>query len=310
MPSTNRLWYGLLVGSLLVSVAAAQTPADSPVEISIRTAQAPTPAPQIVEPPEAAPLPEVPAEPGPPRPESSPSDASEPAAADDSPAPTPPAPAELPPEPQVIDSPAPRAMGTPRRVMGPVGRCRVHSRQKLQRFIAQMQASHWGYASQAVQPQPGFYMNAHRTAQIARGHGAQLALYRYDFLEGDPATAAKLSPHGRQHLARIAELLLSTPFPLVIEQSPDNPDLDAARRAHVLTVLGSWSYAIDEDRVTVGRPEARGMSAEEATEIHENLLQQTRSGGPGLMGMGTGSSAGTYGGSPSSTGSGSGSGSR
>jgi hypothetical protein len=168
-----------------------------------------------------------------------------------------------------------------------------------------MQATHWGYASQAVQPRAGFYLDAHRTAQIARGHGAQLALYRYDFLEGD--AAATLSPHGRQHLARIAELLLSTPFPLVIEQSPDNPDLDAARRAHVLTVLGSWSYEIAEDRVTVGRPEARGMSAEEAAEIHENLIQQTRSRGPGLMGLGTGSSTATYGGSPTPSGSGSGS---
>jgi hypothetical protein len=303
MPSTNRLWCGLLVASLLVSVAVAQTPADPPVEISIRTARAPGPAPQIVEPPEAAPLPEVPAEPGPPRPESSPSDASEPAEADDPPAPLPPA--ELTPEPQATAPPAPRAMGTPRRVTSKVHRYRAHSRQKLQRFIARMQATHWGYASQAVQPRPGFYLDAHRTAQIARGHGAQLALYRYDFLEGDAATAAKLSPHGRQHLARIAELLLSTPFPLVIEQSLDDPDLDAARRAHVLAVLGSWSYPIDEDRVTVGQPEARGMSAEEATEIHQNLLQQTRSGGPGLLGLGTGSPTPTYGGSPTPSGSGS-----
>ena len=89
MPSTNRLWYGLLVGSLLLSVAVPQTQADPPVELSIRTARAPTPAPQLVEPTEPAPLPEVPAEPGPPRPDSSPSDASEPAEADPSPAPAP-----------------------------------------------------------------------------------------------------------------------------------------------------------------------------------------------------------------------------
>jgi len=142
-----------------------------------------------------------------------------------------------------------------------------------------LQQSHWGYAD-LFQPRPfGSYARFAAGSQIENGLSAQLVLYRMDFVTAEGLPGAELNPSGRARLERVLGLVMTGPCPLVIELDERHPELNAARRASVVGQLQQVVAGFPEERVVVGRPAARGLSAEEAVAIQQNVLEQVRTMG-------------------------------
>jgi hypothetical protein len=124
-------------------------------------------------------------------------------------------------------------------------------------------------------------------AHVANGLASQMILYHFDFVDDGNGSTSELSDFGRQRLWTMAKMLKSNCFPIVIQRTPDNLELDANRRAYVLSLLASWSFPVPDERVVVGTPKHRGVSGEEAYLIHQNLLDQTQCGGGTQAGAGS-----------------------
>jgi hypothetical protein len=155
-----------------------------------------------------------------------------------------------------------------------------------------LQESHWGYPEEFCEQPLGASLRAHMQIQILHGMTARLALYRYDFHEGILDEPFKLNRHGRRRLERlITEMLQKNLYPLVIEPTPDHPDLDAARRAYVLKELAASTFEVPEEWVVIGEPEPAGLSGDEALEVYQDLLRQMQLGAGAAAG-GTAAPAG------------------
>lgn len=126
-------------------------------------------------------------------------------------------------------------------------------------------------------PDPVFGGSYYATmqAQISKGEAALMVLYHYDFEPG----RAELNYRGRLQMHKNAQRMQRNDFPLVIEESRDNHELDIARYSHVISELASLSISIPPERVVIGRPTARGLDGLDAELVHENLLRQTIGGG-------------------------------
>jgi hypothetical protein len=111
---------------------------------------------------------------------------------------------------------------------------------------------------------------------IANGTVAQTALFRFDFVDGQP----QLNLRGRDQLVRISALLQAHDrWPLVIERTAECPALAEARRLTVMNALASAGCPVSPDRVVIGLPLPIGLSGPESELIYLNLLSQVRSEG-------------------------------
>ena len=87
-----------------------------------------------------------------------------------------------------------------------------------------------------------------------------MVFYDYDFVEGQE----RLNLKGQDRLAEIMQRLPVTFFPVIIERTPSHPGLDETRRLAILSQIAHSPFPVPSERVVVGRPIARGLSAEEA----------------------------------------------
>jgi hypothetical protein len=143
----------------------------------------------------------------------------------------------------------------------------------------QLQEDYWGYPEEFCEKPFGASLRAHMQIQIVHGMMSQLALYRYDFYQGILDDPFKLNQHGRKRLQKTTEMLQRNVYPLVIEQTPGNPALDAARREYVLNLLAESDFPVPEEWVVIGEPKSLGFSGEEALLTYQKLLRQTQFGG-------------------------------
>jgi hypothetical protein len=140
-------------------------------------------------------------------------------------------------------------------------------------------ATHWGYEDQFIAEPFGSTVNCLLGAQVENGLVSQLALYQYDF--GDPVLGdnpAQLSPEGRRQLAKMAEVIDHSPWPIIVETANDSA-LDEARRRYVISELGRLTRnTVADQRVVVDviPNQLRGVEAEI---FYHGLLKQTEAGG-------------------------------
>jgi len=101
---------------------------------------------------------------------------------------------------------------------------------------------------------------------------------------------AELTPGGKKHLAQIALRLEHVPFPVVIEQSPNNgrPELDQARRRTIVEQLGRIGLPNAEERVIVANAFPEGYTGIESESSYYNVISNSFGGGAGRRFGGTG----------------------
>jgi hypothetical protein len=171
------------------------------------------------------------------------------------------------------------------------------SRSRLWRCL---QGKLWGYP-EAYEPRPlGSSLYDHGLAMAANGAAARMVLHQYDFLPG----SSELNPRGLDQLFKLSAQMAASPFPLIVERTPDNPGLAESRRYAVLAHLARGPMPVTSDRVFVGVPSAVGLSGNDAFIISNNSLGRTQSYGPPIpinsngVNSPSGVTSGSGGGSP------------
>jgi hypothetical protein len=178
----------------------------------------------------------------------------------------------------------------PPRVGCPGGVCGGGWRCFRARMKACLQASHWGYPEEFCELPLGARLYAHLNAQVANGVAAQMVLYRYDFCDGILHEASQLNHHGRTRLQRMGWMLRCNLHPLIVEETPEEPSLAAARREHVIQSLAASGIAVPDEWVVVGQPPSAGLSGEEAIIVYHKMVPpegqaptpSPSGGGPGI----------------------------
>ncbi len=143
-------------------------------------------------------------------------------------------------------------------------------------FWRRLQGKFYGYPEEYVPRPLGAALYDHAYAMTANGAAARLALYKYDFVQG----SSELSPRGFEQVARLAPQMLASPYPLIVERTPENPALASARREVVAALLAQGPCPIPQDRVLVGAPIAHGLNGVDAQIIANNALGRTQQYGP------------------------------
>ncbi|MDB5350329.1 MAG: hypothetical protein JWN86_1576 [Planctomycetota bacterium] len=133
-----------------------------------------------------------------------------------------------------------------------------------------------GYPEE-FQPRPlGAALYDHGRTMVANGAAAKLVLFQFDFEEG----TSRLNSRGQDQLARLAAQLAASPYPLIIERTPDRPALAESRRFAVLAALCAGPFPVTSNRVLVGAPIPTGLSGIDAQIIGANALERTKDYGP------------------------------
>src|SRR5262249_345833 len=144
-----------------------------------------------------------------------------------------------------------------------------------QRPIARCQYYFAGYPQEFKEPPLGYFLYLHGRTMVANGEAARMVLYDYDFL---PAGAG-LNHRGKYQLAKIVAMMPCNFFPLIIQETPNAPELAEARRLAVFNELGKQSFPVPPERVVVGRPIAIGLRGAEAERIDRTLMDNTSARG-------------------------------
>jgi len=91
------------------------------------------------------------------------------------------------------------------------------------------------------------------------GEASDFVFYRCEFV----AQSTDLTAYGRDHLMEVAARMSATPFPVLVERSEHNsdPELDAARRQHVVSLLAELGNHDAAQRTFVSQPYSDGREA-------------------------------------------------
>jgi hypothetical protein len=137
-----------------------------------------------------------------------------------------------------------------------------------------------GYPEEFNEWPLGSSLYAHGRTQVANGNAARMVFYHYDFVDG----SSQLNVRGRDKLARVAQSLPVTFFPVVIERTASTRGLDEQRRVGVLAELSGSRFPIPPERVVIGPPIAAGLAGYEAIYVYGNQLGALRGTGAGGVG--------------------------
>ncbi len=139
----------------------------------------------------------------------------------------------------------------------------------------QWQETHWGYPEEFCEKPLGYWVHAHNRTMVANAEAVRMTLYDYDFEEN----SAELTWRGQEQLARIAYMLPRNFFPLVVQSTPIDPELAAARREKVVKLLAASNFPIPPERIIVASPGTYAREGYEAEPGQALLLQILTTGG-------------------------------
>jgi len=128
----------------------------------------------------------------------------------------------------------------------------------------------------------GQVTDSHWESQQANAEASDFILYDHEFV----GNTAKLNTGGKKHLLQMALRLEHVPFPVVVEQSPNNrnPRLDAERRRAVTATFSELGLQLVDSRVVVAPAFNEGITAEEGEANYYGTI--------GTGGFGTGGGVG------------------
>lgn len=163
----------------------------------------------------------------------------------------------------------------------------------------------------AVPAPPGTYVNGWNDAMIHSAQRHDFVVARHEWFSG----GGQLGPEGRQHVARIAEVLPQFPDNVIIEAEPTelrgDETLDEAlartaglneqRRNDVVATLANHGVLDAQQRVLLAPIDRVGVRGVEAPRVYNQLLQGGFGGrggqqGGGIGGGGAGRGGGGFGG--------------
>lgn len=119
-----------------------------------------------------------------------------------------------------------------------------------------------------IDPPVGFSVRESFAVNEARAEQHRFTLYRSDFLAGTNT----LSPTGADRLTNLACRLHAWPGPLVIEWTPDAPELAGVRRNAVVALLEQAGVPVDPGRVVVGPSAYHGQLGPDAANNYDAWL--------------------------------------
>ena len=137
----------------------------------------------------------------------------------------------------------------------------------------------------------GQVSDSHWETQQTNAEASDLIFYDHEF----QGNTVKLTPAAKKHLMAVAMRLPHVPFPVVVEESPDNrnPRLDLQRRQAVIDELTKLGVPAIDTRVVVAPAIAPGLSAVEGEAAYYSTLQGDFGVGGGT-GRRFGGRGGTY----------------
>lgn len=125
-----------------------------------------------------------------------------------------------------------------------------------------------GYPEYFDEPENGASMYQAFGRQKNKADVHTFTLYRSDFIAG----TTELSPGGARRLSFLASRLETWPGPVVIEWTPEQPEVAEARRFKVLAALQSGPQLVSSERVLVGPSAYRGLMGPDAGNNHDALI--------------------------------------
>lgn len=125
-----------------------------------------------------------------------------------------------------------------------------------------------GDPAEFVEAPLGFYVNENFSVMKAKAAPHAFTLYQSDFV----ADSAILSPVGAQRLTLLARRLPCWLGPVVVEWTPDRPELAEGRRAAIVAMLRGARLPVDDARVIVGPSVYPGMPGTDAVANYNNLI--------------------------------------
>jgi hypothetical protein len=128
---------------------------------------------------------------------------------------------------------------------------------------------HWiGHPRYFAEPPFGASLYETMGRQKAKGDVHTFTLYRSDFLAG----STQLSPGGARRLSFLASRLGGWRGPIVVEWTPETPEIGLGRREIVLAALNGASFGISPERVLVGPSAFHGIMGPDAGNNHDALI--------------------------------------
>lgn len=147
-----------------------------------------------------------------------------------------------------------------------------------------------GYPEEFCEQPLGAALYSQMSAQAANGMAAKLVLYHYDFVDGSP----NLKVYGHERLAKHIASMNFNAFPLLIEPTPDEPELADARRVAVQQAMLQMQASVDVNRVIVGIPTPVALPGRQAQLLDINLMRDTRNGGTSNLAPGSFRAGGSF----------------
>lgn len=129
-----------------------------------------------------------------------------------------------------------------------------------------------GYPNTFIEPPLGSYVARQFSVQVAKADTHRFTVYQSDFLPGTDL----FSPIGASRFNLMYARLAGWPGPIVVEWTPDRPELAQQRRKAILTTLAAAGHPMAEDRVVISPSPYPGAFGTIATNNYNNLILRSQ----------------------------------
>ncbi len=127
-----------------------------------------------------------------------------------------------------------------------------------------------GYPEYFVEPPLGTSVRDINGLMAARADCHTFTLYRSDFAPG----TSRLTPSGAQRLGALANRLPGWLGPVVVEWTPDSPELAEERRVTIVNNLIQSGSNVGPERVVIGPSPYNGLNGDEAAVQYQIYLDR------------------------------------